>query len=174
MKEARPRTIRQISCMTLLIFAAVLLAVMPGGSGAVVHAGPGVTPADDPAGEGVKDGGPKGSVWVLNRDRGELAIFDAGTGRVVRRLPVGAGAHDICISERAGKAYITAEADNVVTTIDTETLAKDSIPVGPLPHHIEPSTTAGRSSSPWPLILWVLDRHPEPPRTQPSTPRTIR
>ena len=163
MKEARPRTIRQISCMTLLIFAALLIAVMPGGSGAVVHAGPGVTPAADPAGDGVKDGGPKGSVWVLNRDRGELAIFDAGTGRVVRRLPVGAGAHDICISERTGKAYITAEADNVVTTIDTETLAKDSIPVGPLPHHIEPSHD-GRK------IFVTLASHPMVGGPPPGTP----
>jgi DNA-binding beta-propeller fold protein YncE len=80
-----------------------------------------------------------GTVWVLNRDRGELAIFDAGSGAVVRTLPVGAGAHDICISERARKAYVTAEAIDRVTTIDTETLATGSIEVGPLPHHLEPS-----------------------------------
>jgi len=53
-------------------------------------------------------------------------------------LPVGRGAHDICISEQVRKAYITAETDNVVTVVDTETLATESIPVGPLPHHIEP------------------------------------
>jgi DNA-binding beta-propeller fold protein YncE len=82
---------------------------------------------------------PKGSVWVVNRDRGELAIFDAETGAVLATLPVGAGAHDICISERARKAYITAETINTVTTVDTRTLAMDSIPVGPLPHHCEPS-----------------------------------
>ena len=82
----------------------------------------------------------KGTVWVVNRDRGELAIFDAETGTVVA-LPlfVGAGAHDICISERARKAYITAETDNAVTVVDTLTLATKSIPVGPLPHHVEPS-----------------------------------
>ena len=56
-----------------------------------------------------------------------------------KTLPVGAGAHDICISERAGKAYITAETINAVTTVDIETLATESIPVGPLPHHFEPS-----------------------------------
>ena len=83
--------------------------------------------------------GRKGTVWVVNRDRGELAIFDADTGEVLRTLPVGAGAHDICISERAGMAYITAEGINTVTTVDTETLALGSIPVSPLPHHIEPS-----------------------------------
>ena len=81
----------------------------------------------------------QGSVWVVNRDLGQLAIFDAGSGTLLRTLPVGAGAHDICVSERAGKAYITAESINAVTTVDLETLATESIPVGPLPHHIEPS-----------------------------------
>jgi DNA-binding beta-propeller fold protein YncE len=83
--------------------------------------------------------GRRGSVWVVNRDRGELTVFDAGTGDVVATLPAGAGAHDICISERARKAYITAETDNVVTTVDMKTLATEAIPVSPLPHHIEPS-----------------------------------
>ena len=81
----------------------------------------------------------KGSVWVVNRDRGELAVFDAATGMVVTTLPVGAGAHDICISERARRAYITAEAINTVTAVDTNTLATEAINVGPLPHHCEPS-----------------------------------
>ena len=82
---------------------------------------------------------PKGTVWVVNRDLGQLAVFDAGTGKLLKTLPVGAGAHDICISERARKAYITAESDNAVTAVDTETLATESIPVSPLPHHVEPS-----------------------------------
>jgi DNA-binding beta-propeller fold protein YncE len=82
---------------------------------------------------------PKGTVWVVNRDLGQLAIFDAGTGTLLKTLQVGTGAHDICISERARKAYITAEADNAVTAVDTETLATESIPVSPLPHHLEPS-----------------------------------
>src|SRR5688500_2919806 len=46
----------------------------------------------------------KGSVWVVNRDRDELVVFDAETGAVVATRAVGAGAHDICISERARKA----------------------------------------------------------------------
>ena len=82
---------------------------------------------------------PKGTVWVVNRDLGQLAVFDAGTGTLLKTLPVGAGAHDVCISERARKAYITAEADNAVTAVDTETLATESIPVNALPHHCEPS-----------------------------------
>ena len=137
MTEHEPRTIRQIRRMTLLLVAATFIAVLSAGSGFVVHAVPGAPIADTAAGG--DDGGAKGSVWVLNRDRGELAIFDAETGELLERRGVGTGAHDICISEKAGKAYITAEADNAVTVLDLETLAKESIPVGPLPHHIEPS-----------------------------------
>jgi DNA-binding beta-propeller fold protein YncE len=96
-----------------------------------------VVPAHDRSGPG--DDGRQGSVWVVNRDLGELAIFDAATGKVIETLIVGAGAHDICISEHARKAYITAETINTVTTVDTRTLATDSIAVGPLPHHVEPS-----------------------------------
>ena len=33
---------------------------------------------------------PKGTVWVVNRDLGQLAIFDAGTGKLLTTLPVGA------------------------------------------------------------------------------------
>ena len=80
-----------------------------------------------------------GSVWVVNRDAGELTIFDARLGKPLRQLTVGSGAHDICISERAGKAYITAEAINQVTSVDTTTLEVEPIAVGPLPHHVEPS-----------------------------------
>jgi len=75
-----------------------------------------------------------------NRDQGSLAIFDAATGAVLGAVAeVGAGAHDICLSERAGKAFITAETANAVAAVDLETLAVDVIPVGPLPHHCEPS-----------------------------------
>jgi DNA-binding beta-propeller fold protein YncE len=82
----------------------------------------------------------KGTVWVVNRDKGQLAIFDAETGTLATPLiDVGTGAHDVCISEQVHKAYITAEADNAVTVIDTDTLEKTSIRVVPLPHHIEPS-----------------------------------
>ena len=87
-------------------------------------------------------------------------------------LPVGAGAHDICISERAGKAYITAETINIVTTVDLETLAMDSIPVGPLPHHIEPSHD-GRT-----IYVSLASHQPtavgSAARTRRSTPTTIR
>ena len=93
------------------------------------------------SGHGKDEDSRTGSVWVVNRDRGELVVFDAKTGRVLTdpAVPVGAGAHDICISEKARKAYITAETINTVTTVDTRTLDTDTITVGPLPHHCEPS-----------------------------------
>jgi len=90
------------------------------------------------AGEGTGDR-PKGTVWVVNRDLGQLAIFDAATGDLLATRLVGRGAHDICISEQIHKAFITAEMDNAVTVVDTESLATESIPVAPLPHHLEPS-----------------------------------
>jgi YVTN family beta-propeller protein len=94
-----------------------------------------------PSGLGADDDSRTGSVWVVNRDRGELVVFDAKTGTVLTDPPVavGAGAHDICISEKARKAYITAETINAVTAVDTKTLETETIAVGPLPHHIEPS-----------------------------------
>jgi YVTN family beta-propeller protein len=95
----------------------------------------------NPSGFGADDDNREGSVWVVNRDLGELVVYDAKTGAVLTHPPlrVGAGAHDICISEKSRKAYVTAEAINVVTAVDTRTLATESIPPGPLPHHCEPS-----------------------------------
>ena len=48
------------------------------------------------AGEGNGDR-PTGTVWVVNRDLGQLVIFDAATGEQLTTppLPVGRGAHDI-------------------------------------------------------------------------------
>ena len=110
--------------------------------GTVVFVAVAATLAGTPRGQGHRlrlDDSRKGTVWVVNRDRGELAVFDAGTGDLITTKLVGAGAHDICISEQARKAYVTAETINTVTTVDTKTLATESIEVTPLPHHIEPS-----------------------------------
>jgi DNA-binding beta-propeller fold protein YncE len=114
------------------VFAA--MGLLPGRAGEALPA----APHDDRVERHQGDGG-HGSVWVLNRDLGELTIFDARSGNPMRQLAVGAGAHDICISEQARRAYITAEPLNSVTVVDTRTLLLDSIEVGPLPHHVEPS-----------------------------------
>ena len=89
MTEQEPRTIRKIRSITLLLAAAAFMAVVSGGSGFVVQAVPGAPIADNAAGG--DDGGAKGSVWVVNRDLGELAIFDAETGTLLEKLAVGSG-----------------------------------------------------------------------------------
>jgi DNA-binding beta-propeller fold protein YncE len=123
--------------LIVVLVGAISLASMSGGFADVVS-GFGNAPFAPGRADDDHEGQRIGTVWVVNRDLGELAIFDA-EGTLLKTLLVGAGAHDICISERAGKAYITAETINAVTTVDTETLVTDSIPVTPLPHHIEPS-----------------------------------
>ena len=112
--------------MAVIIFGALVL-------------GPSAASEHRPDGRGLPEAGRHGTVWVVNRDAGELTIFDARTGRVLEQLPVGAGAHDVCISERAQKAYIAAEAIDRVTVVDLKTLTTEAIQVGPLPHHVEPS-----------------------------------
>ena len=123
--------------LSIFVTAIVIAIASLSGTSADVRATSG-SPALDGAHRHGKRDRPK-AVWVVNRDLGQLAIFDAETGKLLKTLPVGTGAHDVCISERARKAYITAEADNAVTAVDTETLATESIPVSPLPHHCEPS-----------------------------------
>ena len=115
--------------LTIVLFAAVAGASRPG-----------VSAAED---------APKGTVWVVNRDLGELAIFDAGTGDLLKKLAVGRGAHDICISEQTGKAYITAETDNMVTVVDTETLAGTRSRLARCRITSNPATTATPSTSAW-------------------------
>ena len=133
MKRTEPPVGRTASRLPLVVFGAIVIFSMSAVSAGVIE------PARRDARAGQDGADRKGTVWVVNRDRGELAIFDAGTGKLLTTRDVGAGAHDICISEQAGRAYITAETDNAVTVVDTETLEKASIPVGPGPHHIEPS-----------------------------------
>ena len=124
-------------------------------------------------------GNRKGTVWVVNRDQGSLMVFDADSGASLlpKALAVGRGAHDICISELSGKAYVTAETDHVVAAVDVEAvmavvtdadvdaLVVEKIPVAPMPHHIEPShdgrlvyvTLASHSTAPGNPQYAVID-----------------
>ena len=91
---------------------------------------------------GARDGnhhGQSGTVWVVNRDKGEITIFDARSGRPLATAPTGAGAHEVAISNDVDKAYITNENENTVSIVSTRTLAGRTIPLGPRPHHAEPS-----------------------------------
>ena len=42
------------------------------------------------------------TIWVANRDAGTVTVVEAATGRTIRTLASGAGAHDIAVSARAG------------------------------------------------------------------------
>jgi DNA-binding beta-propeller fold protein YncE len=90
------------------------------------------------------------TIWVINRDpvagpgtEGDLTVFHADTGEaVVSLFPLGVGAHDIAISPRFRRAFITNETDSTVSVLSTSTLE----PIGTIqfpatfkPHHIETS-----------------------------------
>src|SRR6478672_335898 len=110
-----------------LVAAAIAIVSLSGAPAGLVTTFSTRTLAATQAGEDTGDR-PKGTVWVVNRDLGQLAIFDAATGDLLTpALAVGRGAHDICISEQAHKAFITAETANAVTVVDTDTLAIASI-----------------------------------------------
>ena len=104
----------------LAALCAALLALFAGSAGAHVR-------------------GPDGSVWVVNRDRGEVTIFDAASGAPKATVATGAGAHDVAISRRTQQAYVTNEFDNTVSVLSARTLAQRAIPLGPGPHHVEPA-----------------------------------
>src|ERR1044072_5125328 len=55
------------------------------------------------------------SIWVANRDQGTLTVFDADTGKGVKPSPitVGPGVHDLVVSRRRRKAFVTNDADSV-------------------------------------------------------------
>lgn len=88
-------------------------------------------------GAGAHPKGPDGSVWVVNRDKGEVTIFDAAAGTARSTIATSAGAHDVALSHRTRRAYVTNELDNSVSVISTGTLAQRAIPLGPGPHHVE-------------------------------------
>lgn len=89
------------------------------------------------------------TIWVVNRDphpasgiSSDLTIFKADTGAAVASLPMGVGAHDVAISRRFRRAFVTNETDATVAVISTatlETLATIPFASGVKPHHVESS-----------------------------------
>jgi DNA-binding beta-propeller fold protein YncE len=78
------------------------------------------------------------TIWVTNRDQGTFMVFNAATGRRVTRepIPVGTGAHDLVVSETAGKTFVMNELEDSVAVVSASTLERlDTIPLGPRPHH---------------------------------------
>ena len=82
---------------------------------------------------------PPGKLWVVNRDKGEVTIFDAATGKWRATIPTGPGAHEVALSRRTRQAYVTNEFEDTLSLISTRTLAQRKISAGPRPHHLEPS-----------------------------------
>lgn len=105
----------------LFVLCAVPLALFAGGAG-----------AHDPR-------PPTGSLWVVNRDKGEVTVFDAATGVARATIPTGPGAHEVALSRRTRRAYVTNEFEDTLSVISTRTLAQRKIAAGPRPHHLEPS-----------------------------------
>ena len=84
------------------------------------------------------------SVWVVNRDKGTVTVFDADTGEILTAAPVLvglndlSGTHDLVVSKRVRKAFIVNETEKNVSVRSASTLdLLDTIPLEPRPHHIK-------------------------------------
>ncbi len=105
----------------LFILCAVPLVLFAGGAG-----------AHDP-------GPPPGTLWVVNRDKGEVTAFDAASGAPRATIATGPGAHEVALSRRTGQAFVTNEFEDTLSVISTRTLEQRKIAAGPRPHHLERS-----------------------------------
>jgi DNA-binding beta-propeller fold protein YncE len=123
------------------IFATLLLVIVALSSPAGFSASPLSGPADAAAEE---QAAVQATVWVANRDADNVTVFDAATGAVIRTLASGRGAHDIAISNTAGKAYVTNELEDTVSVISTSTLQVLRRLTMPRPHHAKVSPDGAR------------------------------
>lgn len=80
-----------------------------------------------------------GTVWVTNRVLNNVTAFDAATGRVIGTIPVGNNPIDVVAPRGTGKVYVSNEADNTISVINTRTLAVTTINTGAKPHHLSVS-----------------------------------
>ena len=84
------------------------------------------------------------TVWVTNRDQGTVAVHDASTLEVLAGpTVVGAGVHDIAVSDRTGKVFVSDDASRVYV-LSTSNLALEPIDTiqfaaGSRPHHLSVS-----------------------------------
>jgi len=56
--------------------------------------------------------GPNGHVWVTSGERGQLALYDAASGRLSRRLPAGGPPQHVAFL--GGRAYVTSGDDGTL------------------------------------------------------------
>jgi YVTN family beta-propeller protein len=104
--------------------AAVVLAAVavPGAAGADDHRWPA-----------------SGTLWVTNQagTTGDVSVLDAGTGRVMATIAVGARPIGVVAGRGNGRVYVSNESSNTVSVIDKATFeVVDNIATGPKPHHI--------------------------------------
>jgi hypothetical protein len=70
-------------------------------------------------------------VWISSGDRGTLAVYDARTGRVLRRLPAGSPPQHVTF--HGGNAYVTSGEDGMLrvhSLRDGRILRQTTIPTG--------------------------------------------
>ena len=70
-------------------------------------------------------------IWVTSGDRGEVAIFDARSGRAVKRFPAGAPPQHVTFV--GGRAFVAAGADGTLRVLEAATgrlLRTTRIPLG--------------------------------------------
>jgi YVTN family beta-propeller protein len=64
-----------------------------------------------------------------------VAVLDAGSGRVLRTIPVAAGPHGMVVTPDGRKVYVSSDGSSVVSVIDTATdRVARTIDVGKEPH----------------------------------------
>ena len=68
-----------------------------------------------------------------------VSVVEAATGRPIRTLTSGAGAHDIAISALAGKVYVMNELENRIAVFSASTLELLKTIAVPRPHHAKVS-----------------------------------
>jgi YVTN family beta-propeller protein len=84
--------------------------------------------------------GLSGVVWVTSTTTSDIAAFDAGSGDVLARIPVGAKPIDLVAAPGTGEVYVSNEDSGTVSVIDRSSLrVVDTIPVGAKPHHMDVS-----------------------------------
>jgi YVTN family beta-propeller protein len=76
---------------------------------------------------------PKGYVGLFKDNT--VAVFDTGTNRVIRTIPVPRGPHGLVISPDGHHVYVSSDGASIVSVIDTATdKVTNSIEVGETPH----------------------------------------
>ena len=88
-----------------------------------------------PSALGAPGGGaaPKGYVGLFKDNT--VAVFDTGTNRVIKTIPVPRGPHGLVISPDGHHVYVSSDGASIVSVIDTATdKVTNSIEVGETPH----------------------------------------